>query len=168
MLLELLAVASLAVAAPAPKSTATVTLSDLVSRVQSQGEGAVVSGAMAGWLGVDDPTTCKVLHFGETADKLSHSVYVAENPSWRPGDKGVAQLVFFVTRSLTRKGDERRFFALSASGGLKSVTVVRDRFDSKGSPTQEDRDVESPAVDEEKVQGWFQREHEFYFVRRGR
>jgi hypothetical protein len=166
----LLALALAACAAPAPASppspaaaisSRAVTLADLIAEVQRDGEGAVISDPLASQIGVDDPTTCKVLHYPEGSDKLAHSVYVAQKERIRSGVAAIPQFVIFATRRLSPGVDERRYMRLRPSGKLEQATIVRDKVDSEGGLKEGGRSVESVAGD--KAQDWLDHENEYYF-----
>lgn len=142
-------------------STRAVTLADLIAKVQAEGEGAVIAGAEASQIGVDDPTTCKVLHFPTGSDKLAHTVFVAQKEGIRSGAPARPQFVIFVTRRVTPGLDERRYMRLQPSGKLEQATIVRDRVDGEGGVTEGGRTVEGVSGD--KARDWLTHENDYYF-----
>lgn len=171
----LLAAAAAACAAPAPAastaaapapalavSTRPYALPDLVSEVQIKGEGAVLTAPLTDQVGLDDPTTAKVLHYPEGADKLTRSVYVAQKQqAYKTGEPTRPHFVLLVTERAASGLVERRYLRLDDDGTLVQATIVRDRLDSDGAVVPGGRTVES--VPSDKARDWLQHENDFYF-----
>ena len=159
----LLASVALAVSTAAVSvSTRPYALADLVSEVQIKGEGAVLTAPLTDQVGLDDPTTAKVLHYPEGSDKLTRSVYVSQKQqAYRTGEPTRPHFVLFVTERAASGLIERRYLRLDDDGTLEQATVVRDKLDREGGVVPGGRTVES--VPGDKARDWLQHENDFYF-----
>lgn len=148
--------------APVAVSTRAYALPDLVAQVQNDGEGAVLTDPLASQIGVDDPTTTKVLHYPEGSDRLVRSVYVSQKQHpLKTGEETRPQFVIFVTELTTRGAVERHYLRLDDAGKLEQVTVIRDTLDDQGVPVPGEREVTSTPL--KKGQEWLDHEDDFYF-----
>lgn len=159
----LLASVALAVSTAAVSvSTRSYALPDLVVQVQHEGEGAVLTDPLASQIGVDDPTTTRVLHYPEAEDDLSRSVYVSvHQKGLRTGEEPKPQFVILVTERRAPGLVERRYLRLAPDGKLQQATQVRDKVDADGALKPGGRSVESFSV--KKAQDWLDHENDFYF-----
>lgn len=154
--------ASTAPVAAVSASTRAYALPDLVAEVQDRGEGAVLTAPLTDQVGLDDPTTAKVLHYPEGADKLTRSVYVAQKQqAYRTGEPTRPMFVLLVTERTTSSVIERRYLRLDDDGTLEQATVVRDKIDREGAVVPGGRTVES--VPGDKARDWLAHENDFYF-----
>jgi hypothetical protein len=143
-------------------STRAYALPDLIAEVQDKGEGAVLTAPLTDQVGLDDPTTAKVLHYPEGSDKLTRSVYVSQKQAaYRTGEPTRPHFVLLVTERATSGLIERRYLRLDDDGTLEQATVVRDKIGSDGAMTPGGRTVES--VPGDKARDWLQHENDFYF-----
>lgn len=168
LLLSAAASAAPAVAPDAPAgetlpelSTGPAAIAHLVGKVLRDGEGAVLRGDQAGFAGVDDPSTFKVLHFPKGADGMTHSVFVGQNQSTRPGELDPPKILLFVTRRVEPRLEEWRYIRLAMDGTFIQATSVTDRLDREGILRAGGRRIRGAPA---KVgQKWLEHEIEYYF-----
>lgn len=108
-------------------STGPAAIAHLVSLVRRDGETAVLRGDQAGFAGVEDPTTFKVLHFPEGTDGMTHSVFTAGRL-----EEGELEILLFVTRRVEKRVEEWRYIRATMEGKFLQATAVRDRLDREG------------------------------------
>ena len=149
-------------ARPAKPNPRVAAMAALAEQVMRDGEGAVIDAPVSGYVNVDNPTSCKVVHWRDATDNLSHSVMVAINPGTKPGEVK-PQFMFFVTRQIVPGVEERRYLRVSLTGQLEQVTAIRDRLDARGLPMLDGREVFNVNVGEKRAKDWFAHEEEFYF-----
>jgi hypothetical protein len=142
-------------------STGTAAIAHLIKRVRRDGEGAVLRADQATWAGVDDPTSFRVLHFPKGSDGMTHSVYVDNNPSAKPGEEDEPRILLFITRRVESRVEEWRYIRLTMEGEFVQATEVTDRLDREGILRAGGRRIKG--VLGKKGQDLLKHEIEYYF-----
>lgn len=122
----------------------------LLVDVEKTGQASVIMGSLADYLGVEDPTPCRVRNPPAGNDGALRSIYVC------PAH------VFYLTRRGPPKREEKRFLRLTRMGKLEQIVIWTETLDSEGRARVDGPSIQGVDIGSRQAQAWLKQENEFY------